>query len=401
MNIAYAARRSFPGPGGIATHMRVVSTTLARRGHHVRVWASRIDDMEFTRLNTSLGAQAFSPQWVDGVEVRPVPMKVGALLASTPMALTTVKGLRRFAYQPLRRATAPGYVRSVGARLAADWGAPDVVHCWGGEHINWAAGHAARKRDVPLVVTPFAHPKQWGDDAMNAAFYKTAQIVMALLPSEAAVYAHLGVDQARIRVVGVPSTPLPSENLPDVRAIYGIGDAPVVLFLAVKERYKGYGLLLEAAETIWRASPDARLVFVGPRTAASTGDFAAVTDPRVIELGNLPAEEVAAWLRAATVFALPSTSEILPGAILEAWQAGKPVVAGPWWCVRDLVSHGENGLVVEATPTDVARAVITLLGDEAGARAMGAAGRALVETTYTPDVVATRHEAALGEALRG
>ena len=94
MDVAYTVRRSFPGPGGIATHMRVVATTLVSRGHRVRVWAARVDEREFTRLNTSVGAQVFAPLHVDGVEVRSIPMGMRAMLASTPMALMTVKGLR-------------------------------------------------------------------------------------------------------------------------------------------------------------------------------------------------------------------------------------------------------------------------------------------------------------------
>jgi hypothetical protein len=118
MNIAYSVRRAFPGPGGIATHMRVVATTMTQRGHHVRVFASRIDDRAFTRLNTNLTAQAFTSQTIDGVEVRPVPMGPVSMLASAPLGLMTVRGLRRAGYHVLRKATSRGYVASVGSALA-------------------------------------------------------------------------------------------------------------------------------------------------------------------------------------------------------------------------------------------------------------------------------------------
>jgi len=397
MDIAYSVRRSFPGPGGIATAMRVVARELARE-HRVRVWAARIDAVPLTRLNAALGAQVFPPFWEHGVEVRPIPMGIGALAASTPMALMRVPVLRGMGYQVLRKATAPGYVNSVSTKIAADWGAPDVVHAWGGEHVNWAAGRAARKSKIPLIVTPFAHPKAWGDDPMNVEFYKTADVVCALLPTEAAYYATLGIEPHRLRTVGVPVTPLPQEG-PDVRRRHHIGDEPLVLFLGVKEPYKGYRTLIDASAQIWSEIPQARIAFVGPRTKESIDDFASVDDVRVIEVGQIPEEEVAAWLRAATVLCLPSTSEIMPVSILEAWQARTPVVAAEWWCARDLISDQRDGLIVDARADAIGGAVVSLLKDPGAAKAMGEAGAAKVRENYSPAAVAARHLAAY-EAAR-
>ena len=393
MDIACVVRRSFPGPGGIAMMLRSITRELAK-AHHVRVWAARIDDAPITRLNATLGAQVFSPQWVDGVEVRPVPMNLGALAASTPMALMTVPGLRSKGYQVLRRATAPGFVRSVAARLAAEWDGVEVVHAWGGEHLNWAAGHAARRSGRPLVVTPFAHPDAWGDDPLNVRFYRTAHIVCALLPSEAAFYARLGVDEAKLRVVGVPVSHQPPPD-PTVQT----GEGPLVLYLGVKEPYKGYRTLLQAAPLVWREVPDARFAFVGPRTEESIQDFAVMDDQRIIEVGRVPDEQVVAWQQACTVFCLPSTSEIMPVSILEAWHHRKPVVAARWWCANDLIDDGTDGAVVDGDGEQVARALIALLRDEAAARAMGEAGRAKVEQRYTPEAVTARHLAAYEAAL--
>ncbi len=390
MNIAYTVRRSFPGPGGIATALRVTATTLAQR-HHVRVWAARIDAEPITRLNATVRPQAFPPFWSDGVEVRPVPMDLVARALASPMSLLEVPGLRGPGYQPLRHLTAPGYVRAVAPRLAAEWGTPDVVHAWGGEHLNWAAGHAATSARIPLVVTPFAHPKAWGDDDMNVAFYKSADRVLALLPAEADFYASLGVEPDRVRVVGVPVTPLPDDG-PDVRARHGIGDAPLVLSFGVKEPYKGYPILLEAADEILRAHPDARIAFVGPRTARSEQDFASVSNERIIEVGRVDDAEARAWQRAATILCLPSTSEIMPVTILECWSVSVPVVAAEWWCARDLITDGTDGVITTPDAAAIARAVNELLADPARASAMGKAGYTKVIERYSPEAVAARHE---------
>ncbi len=398
MDLAYVVRRSFPGPGGIATAMRVVARELARQ-HRVRVWASRIDDVPLTRLNATVGAQVFQPFWVDGVEVRPVPMRASTLVRSTPMTLMTVPGLRRVGYGVLRKLTAPGYVKAVAHQLARDWESPDVVHCWGGEHTNWAAGEAARRAGVPFVVTPFAHPDAWGDDDMNVAFYKRARLVLALVPSEAAFYGTLGVDPGRVRVVGVPATPLPDGGI-DIRERHGLGDDPLVLFLGVKEPYKGYRLLLEAAHLVWERHPRALFAFVGPPTDASRADFATVTDHRIIEVGRVEDAEVAAWHRAATVMCLPSTSEIMPVSILEAWQASTPVVAARWWCAADVIVDETDGLIVDPDASAIAGALDRLLAAPDTARAMGEAGAAKVAAEFSPAAVAARHLSVYREAGR-
>lgn len=377
--------------------MRVIARELHNRRHHVRVWASRIDSQPLTRLNTTLGAQRFTPFWADGVEVRPIPMGVGSFAAASPMALMTVPGIRRFGYGALRKVTAPGYVNTVANALDDDMGPQDIIHCWGGEHVNWAAGRTAEKRGLPFVVTPFAHPGHWGDDPMNADFYARAAAVCALLPSEARVYESLGVDPAKIRVVGVPVTPLPPGG-PDVRARHGIGDAPLVLFLGVKEPYKGYRTLLEASIAIFGDLPDARIAFVGPRTSSSEADFAGIDDDRIIEIGQVPDDEVAAWQRAATVLCLPSTSEIMPVSILETWAQGVPVVAARWWCAHDLIEHERDGLIVDPDAGQIARALLSVLKDREAAKKMGEAGRTKVRANFTPEAVAARHEDVYTEA---
>ena len=390
MDIVYTTRRSFPGPGGIATAMRSTAAVLAR-SHHLRVFAARVDDAPLDRLNTTVTAGSFDPFWMDHVEIRPMPMGVSQFVRAAPMSLMTVPGLRRYGYGFLRRSTASGYVRSVGARLASMLGDAEVLHAWGGEHTNWAGGEAAKRAEVPLVVTPFAHPGHWGDDAMNAAFYADADAVLTLVPSEAEYYTSLGVRPERLHVVGVPVTPLPTEDLPEVRIEHGLGDDPIVLFLGVKERYKGYRSLMEAAEIVWTQRPETRFVFVGPPTEDSIQDFESVTDPRILERGRVSDGEVAAWHRAATAFCLPSTSEIMPVSILEAWQAGTPVVAARWWCAHDLINDGVDGIIVEPDSGVIARALLGLLGDPATARAMGEAGRTKVAERYTPEAVAARH----------
>jgi glycosyltransferase involved in cell wall biosynthesis len=62
--------------------------------------------------------------------------------------------------------------------------------------------------------------------------------------------------------------------------------------------------------------------------------------------------------------------------------------------VEDLVVHGQTGLLCEPDNVDaLAAALIAILRDGAGARAMGVSGRAKALETYDADHVAERHHA--------
>jgi phosphatidyl-myo-inositol dimannoside synthase len=366
--------------------------------HSIRVFAARVDDVPVTRLNSSVRAQRFRTRWHDGIEINPLPHDAFSRAAGVGLGALSLPGARRLANAPLRALTAPPFTRALARGFRREFVDADLVHAWGGEHVNWAAGHAASKLGLPLVVTPFAHPGQWGDDPQNAAFYRSAERILALVPSEAEVYASLGVDADRIKVVGVPAPAMPQPT-GNPRSTHGIGERPLVLFLGVKEPYKGYRQVLQAMEGVWRAVPDARFAFIGPHTQTSEQDFAGVDDERVVVRGTVDRGELTAWLEQADTLILPSASEIFPVVILEAWSCGTPVVAGRWWCAEDVVSNGTDGLIIEPSVDLVTGALVTMLRDEAMRRAMGEAGRAKVQASFTREIVAAKHTHAYLGAL--
>src|SRR5437867_11730680 len=84
-------------------------------------------------------------------------------------------------------------------------------------------------------------------------------------------------------------------------------------------------------------------------------------------------------LRSADVFVLPSRSEALPLALLEAMRAARPIVATAVGEVPTVLQHGEAGLL--ARPGDVAGLAAALGGrllmNPAAARTLGERARAV------------------------
>ena len=87
---------------------------------------------------------------------------------------------------------------------------------------------------------------------------------------------------------------------------------------------------------------------------------------------------------------LPSTyGEGVPKALLEAAACGRPLIAADVPGCREAVRPGETGLLVP--PHDVealAAAIAALAADPLRRTAMGRAGRALIESQFTDEIVA-------------
>jgi teichuronic acid biosynthesis glycosyltransferase TuaC len=86
----------------------------------------------------------------------------------------------------------------------------------------------------------------------------------------------------------------------------------------------------------------------GPeRQALERQSAAAGTQDSVRFLGELPQAEVARWLRAATVFCLPSRNEGTPNVVMEALACGRPVVASSVGGIPAMIADGRTGFLVE------------------------------------------------------
>jgi glycosyltransferase involved in cell wall biosynthesis len=93
------------------------------------------------------------------------------------------------------------------------------------------------------------------------------------------------------------------------------------------------------------------------------------------------------------IFVLTSIREGLPVSLIEAMAARRPVVASNIGSVRDLVGHGQNGLVVPARDAAAFAAAIGQLIDSPELRRkLGDAGRQTVEASFSLPAVIRAYE---------
>jgi teichuronic acid biosynthesis glycosyltransferase TuaC len=153
---------------------------------------------------------------------------------------------------------------------------------------------------------------------------------------------------------------------PRAAARVELGQSPegrFIVYVGRLERTKGIFDLMEAFARLAPDHPDTRLVLVGGGSQAEAcSDFAARHRGRVITTGSRLPPEVALWVSASDVLALPSWNEGAPNVILEAFASGRRVVATRVGGLPDLVTSDLLGeLVPVRNATALAAALIRAL----------------------------------------
>lgn len=103
-------------------------------------------------------------------------------------------------------------------------------------------------------------------------------------------------------------------------------------------------------------------------------------------------KEVAQYFHLAHFFVLPSRSEGLPNALLEAMACGLPAVATHVGGIPKVVIDGETGLLVPPDDEEaLADAIKRLLDSPSLCRKMGKAARRHIEAHYSIESVTDQH----------
>jgi glycosyltransferase involved in cell wall biosynthesis len=166
-------------------------------------------------------------------------------------------------------------------------------------------------------------------------------------------------------------------------------------------REKGHRHLLLAATHVLRERPRARFVFVGggaeePNIRQRAAELGVAH--RVLFAGLR--SDVPQVLPQFDAFVLPSLTEGLPIALLEAMAVGVPVVATSVGDVPRLVKDGETGLLVPpADSATLADAILRVLADPQRAAERALTARALVERDHSARTMAARTEAVYDQVL--
>jgi glycosyltransferase involved in cell wall biosynthesis len=96
---------------------------------------------------------------------------------------------------------------------------------------------------------------------------------------------------------------------------------------------------------------------------------------------------------------VPSRNEPFGIVILEAWAAGKPVVATTNGGPREFVTHEKDGFLVYDNPGSVAWGITRVFADFKHAEWMGEQGRVKAAYGFSWDVIAEHTEGVYSELM--
>jgi glycosyltransferase involved in cell wall biosynthesis len=208
---------------------------------------------------------------------------------------------------------------------------------------------------------------------------------------------HLAPDKVLTLYNGLELDNIPHTNgTSSLRSSLGIAPTtPVVVTVGHIRRIKGIDVLVETAAKVAREVPDAVFLVVGRNSEpAHVRELEALIEKLGVQknvrfLGET--ENIHPLLKMSNVFFLPSRSEGFSNALIEAMARGLPCVATRVGGNGEAIDEGRSGFLVEnedaATAAD---RIVWLLRNTAQAKKMGEAGREIVETKFTAEVMMER-----------
>lgn len=176
-----------------------------------------------------------------------------------------------------------------------------------------------------------------------------------------------------------------------------------ILFLSRFDENKGVSIVLRAFELLQERSPGHfRLTLAGngPLFQDYAEKFLRNPNPDITLPGFVDGEGKHKLLESANVLLLPSRSEGLPCAILEAMLYGLVIISRPIGGIPDWVKSPQNGWLLESLePGEYANVLETLSKNRQLLEQIGRNNRALAERHFTPARIKQRmmmiHKAAL------
>jgi glycosyltransferase involved in cell wall biosynthesis len=207
----------------------------------------------------------------------------------------------------------------------------------------------------------------------------------------------LGLSPDRITVIprGRSAVAL-GERTPErrqaARARLGLAtDAPVLLNVGRQDSQKAQVELVKAFALVLASTPGAVLLIAGREGDASQRLRSTIAQHGLTNSVRLLGHrrDVADLYVASDLFVFPSHYEGLGSAIIEAMALGVPVVGSDAPAIREVLGHGRYGVIVpRGDVEELSRAVLALLLDSGGRRALRSRARGRFKEAYELQAVA-------------
>lgn len=366
MDIAMIGQKGIPAKyGGVERHVEELSTRLVERGHRVVV---------YTR-------QYFTPaqrRWYHGVRLVSLrSLRTKHLDAISHTLAATIHAVRHQPDVIHYHGVGPSLLSWLPKVMGSKAKVVSTFHCIDRKHQKW--GFLAR---LFLRVGEWS-AVHWPD--------QTIAVSQTIKDYSAAVYDR----PTKYIPNGVPPAPATSRRQRQTLKRYGLQSEAYALVVSRLIPHKGVHWLVEA----WKKLPtNQKLVIVGD--GFFTDDYvqqlksSAAKDPRIVFTGWLHGRQLHELYAQAGLFVLPSTTEGLPIALLEAASYGRCILTSDIPENREVLATGRAiGYTFRSGDVDDLREKLQLiLRRPAINRAMGQRAKRAVAQHYNWERIVSQIE---------
>lgn len=178
--------------------------------------------------------------------------------------------------------------------------------------------------------------------------------------------------------------------------------SPLIGMVSVLRSWKGHIYLLEAVPNVIKKNPNTRFLIVGD------GPYRDVIEEKIKKMGIERyvimaghREDIPEILSAIDFLVFPSyANEGVPQAILQAFAAGKTVIASNAGSVSEVVLNNKTGILIPPRNSAfLGKRIIELLNAKDKRKKMALAGRKLVESGYSLEAMLNKIEKIYNELM--
>jgi glycosyltransferase involved in cell wall biosynthesis len=277
---------------------------------------------------------------------------------------------------------------------------PSIVHLH--NPLPGSGGRLALAgQGIPIVYTEHSvwmshHPlSRWANSStlwMSDVVVAASDAVLQSITSHP--LGRLVKGRSRLILNGIDSDKVRTDAEADYSsARHTVGSAPSYGSVSHLRHRKGVDVLLRAAPLIRSIVPGVRgYVAGGGEDAARMGRIKSAVGADDVEFLGVRSD-ARGLMRCFDVFVVPSRSEGLPLALLEAMALERPIVATAVGGIPDVLSHEEDALLVPPDdPQALGFAVARLLTDHALATRLGARAQERLDTRHSAAATAGQYE---------
>lgn len=203
------------------------------------------------------------------------------------------------------------------------------------------------------------------------AALRAADVTLAVSAASVAALRQAGAPVAEIEIV-----PNCAPSIPAFERSETPGEVGIAYLGGFANPAKGGDVLLTALPAALRREQGLRVTLAGPGRPPPQGQELLGVEPRLSWAGWLEPGAKASLLRSAQIFVMPSRSEGMPMALLEAMAYGMAVIASEAGGIPELLDDEVEGLLVAPEqPGELADAICRLAADAKLRARLGAAAR--------------------------